>query len=400
VYRINTAMQLDFHINTEKYDVKAQTPDLEIIRRAAELIKSGGMIIYPTDTLYGLGVNANNPIAMERLYKLKGRDKKKPVSLLINTIKQAQYIVGALTNDEERIFKALLPGKITIIVAVKKPLAIPLMHHLQKIGFRIPESPLCHRLVLEAKCPITATSLNKSNEENITRLDQLDTLFYRHVDLVLDAGPVPSTKGSTVIDASTSPATLIREGDVSQTEIERRLGHKILTSYPQKYTVTFICSGNICRSPMAQGILRQIIARTKYRNIVAVNSAGTIRMEPTPVELNTLNVAQKHQIELHAHVSKPISIDIVHASNLIICMARDHFEYLTRKYPAKRDKIVLLKQWHVHKKLVNPSVADPIGQNIEIFKQVFGEIQSEIKRILPFILKEIKLFITQSNIKV
>jgi L-threonylcarbamoyladenylate synthase len=393
-------MQLDFHINTEKYKVNVNMPDSHVICRAADLIKSGGLIIYPTDTLYGLGVNANNPIAMDRLYKIKRRDKEKPVSLLINTIKQAKYIVGDMTKDEELLFNALLPGKITVIISAKKPLAIPFMKHAQKVGFRIPESPLCHRLVAEAKCPITATSLNISNGDNINRIDNLDPAFYRAVDIVLDAGPVESSRGSTVVDATTSPPTLVRAGDVSQVEIEQRLGYQIHTTYPKKFNITFVCTGNICRSPMAEGILKQMIARTKYRNIVSINSAGILHLEHTPVELNTLKVAEAHQIDLHAHVSRPVSIDIIHTSNLIICMARNHVAYLVKNYPTKRDKIVLLKQWHLNKQLVNPSIPDPIGRDIELFKDVFIEIQMELKRILPFILKEIKLFLTRSNINV
>ena len=91
-------MELDFHINTEKYKVNPITPDIKVIKRAAELIKSGGIIVYPTDTLYGIGVNANNPVAMKKLYELKKRDSKKPVSLMVKTIDQIRYIVGSLTQ--------------------------------------------------------------------------------------------------------------------------------------------------------------------------------------------------------------------------------------------------------------------------------------------------------------
>jgi L-threonylcarbamoyladenylate synthase len=390
-------MELDFHINTEKYKVNPITPDLLVIRRAAELIRSGGIVVYPTDTLYGIGVNANNPIAMDRLYKLKGREKQKPVSLMVKNIEQAKYIVGNMSQEEERIFRAVLPGKVTVIISAKKPLKIPFLSHAAKIGFRIPDCPLCLRLVSEARCPITSTSLNKSNGKNVNDLDKIDHAFYEDVDIILDAGPVHSTNGSTVIDATTSPATVLRVGDVPLAEVERCLGHKVRTSYPSKYTVTFICSGNICRSPMAQGILKQIISRTKYRNYVTVNSAGTLRLEPSPVALNSLKVAQGQEIDLNAHISRPVTVDIIQEANLIICLARDHYEYLHKKYPTNREKIVLLKQWHSHRKLVNPSVSDPIGQDIEKHAEIFKEIQTEVKRVLPFILKEIKLFVQHAN---
>jgi L-threonylcarbamoyladenylate synthase len=393
-------MQLDFHINTEKYKVNLITPDLQVVQRAAELIKSGGVIIYPTDTLYGIGVNAHNPVAMDRLYHIKGREKGKPVSLMIKNIEQAKYIVGNMTQEEERIFRALLPGKATVIISVKKPPKIPLMMQAEKIGFRIPECPLCLRLVTEARCPITSTSLNTSGSENVSDIHQIDLAFYDHIDLVLDAGPVRSTNGSTVIDATTSPATVLRVGDMPLSEVEKRLGHKVRTSYPRNFTITFICSGNICRSPMAQGIFKQIISRTKYRTYVTINSAGTFPLEPTPVDLNTLEIAQKQDIDLHAHISRPVTVDIIQEANLVVCLARDHYEYLIKKYPTQRDKIILLKQWYLHRKLVNPSVADPIGQPLEVHAEIFKEIQAELKRILPFVLKEIKLFLQQVNIEV
>lgn len=393
-------MELDFHINTEKYKVNPITPDIKVIKRAAELIKSGGIIVYPTDTLYGIGVNANNPVAMKKLYELKKRDSKKPVSLMVKTIDQIRYIVGSLTQEETRFIHALTPGKVTIIVEVKKAVQIPYMEHLSKIGFRIPKSPLCLRLVSEAKCPITSTSLNRSSDENIMDPGELDAVMQSELDLVLDGGPVRSTNGSTVIDATTSPATILRAGDVPLTEIERKLGHKVGTRYPSKFMITFICSGNICRSPMAQGILKQIISRTRYRNDVSVHSAGILPIEPSPAAMNAIEVAQANEIDLHQHISRPVSVDIMNETNLVICMAWDHYQYLQKKFPTQKRKIILLKQWYLQKSLVNPSIKDPVGQNIDTFTEVFNEIQVELKRILPYILKEIKLFMAQSSTRV
>ena len=105
---------------TEIYDIDPDNPDVTVLERAAEIIRGGGIVVYPTDTLYGFGVDARNQVAVNRLYALKGRDENKPVSLIVKNLNQAESIVGNLYEYERTIFRKLLPGKITLILKKRK----------------------------------------------------------------------------------------------------------------------------------------------------------------------------------------------------------------------------------------------------------------------------------------
>jgi tRNA threonylcarbamoyl adenosine modification protein (Sua5/YciO/YrdC/YwlC family) len=335
---------------------------------------------------------------MERLFELKERDENKPISIMINNIDQAQEIVGKLNAREENFFNTFLPGKITLLLPVRKNIEIIKIKHLNKIGFRIPENKVCEILLNLSGTPISTTSVNIAHHQNVHNVEEIMGIFRDKIDLILDAGPVESLKGSSVLDITTSPPTLIREGDLPSEEIEQRIGYKINRKYPDKFTITFICSGNLCRSPMAAGILKNIITRTKYRKLVNINSAGILQMESIPAEPNTIDVALQYGIVLHSHYSRVVTEEIVSEANIMICMALDHYKYLLTRFPHFKDKIILLKQWKLKEKLINPSIPDPIGQDLEFYHNVFKEIQYELKRILPYLILEIKKFLEDKSI--
>jgi len=383
----------------EYFKVDSAQPKGHAIKRAAELIKSGGIVVYPTDTLYGFGINIKNSLALEKLFQLKDRDKTKPISILINSKKQLVEMVGNLTLEETRIIDALFPGKITLLVKVRKKIELSGLSHLQKLGFRIPDSKLCHELVKEVGGPISSTSVNLANHENLGNADDIIEVFGKKIDLILDAGPITSEKGSTVLDITTSPPTLVREGDVSRVEVEKILGHEIFDSYPKKFMITFVCSGNICRSPMAEGILKKIFQRTIYKDFVEVNSAGTLDLGGMPAALESIDVSQEFEIDLAEHKSQHLRRDIIRRAHLVICLALNHYNYITRRYPEFKDKVLLLKQWKKKVKLANPSIADPIGHDTEFFRRTFNEINNEVKRILPEIILMLKEFIQEYNLE-
>jgi len=382
------------------FKLDSSNPDKNIIKKSAEVIKSGGIIVYPTDTLYGLGVDITNKQAMDRLYYLKGRNASKPVSIMVNNLEQLEQLVGKLYKIEYNASKLFFPGKITLIISAKDKLSIPRMSHLKKLGFRIPQSKTTNMLIEYAGTPISTTSVNISSKENVKNVEDILAIFGDKIDLILDAGPVQSTKGSSILDLTTEPPTLLRKGEISRSEIVQKLGYEISTNYCNKYLITFICSGNICRSPMGEGVIKKIISKSKYRNIVEVNSAGTLNISNSPVHINALKVSEDNGIDINAHISKHVQAKIVRESNLIIAMALDHFAYLRRKYPAFKNKIILLKQWKKSRTLTNPSISDPIGHDEKFFKKTFVEIETEINRITPYLLSEIKKYTIDNGITV
>jgi tRNA threonylcarbamoyl adenosine modification protein (Sua5/YciO/YrdC/YwlC family) len=382
------------------FKVNSNNPDKNIIKKAADIIKTGGVIVYPTDTLYGLGVDINNKQAMDRLFYLKGRNSSKPVSILVNDLEQIENIVGKLYKIEYTAAKLFFPGKMTLIISSKDKLSIPRMSHLKKLGFRIPQSKITNMLIDNVGSPISTTSVNISSKENVKNIEDILAIFGDKIDMILDGGPVHSTQGSSVLDLTTEPPTLLRKGEVSRSEIVQKLGYDVSTNYCNKYLITFICSGNICRSPIGEGILKNVISKTKFKNIVDINSAGTLNIPHTPAHIHALKVSEDNNIDIQSHISKHVQTKIVRESNLIIAMALDHFAYLKQKYPAFKNKIILLKQWKNPRILTNPSISDPIGHDDKYFENTFKEIAVELNRINPYLLNDIKNYTAENGIQV
>ncbi len=378
---------------TEIYDIDPDNPDVTVLERTAEIIRAGGIIVYPTDTLYGFGVDARNQVAMNRLYDLKGRDDKKPVSLIVKNLHQAESIVGKLQEYERTVFRKLLPGKITLILKKRKNTELPKLTQFRKIGFRIPHYKICKILSELADCPITSTSVNISTKDNLSSAKEIKALFNNQVDIILNAGSLKKSKGSTVIDLVTMPPTILREGDISKKEIERFLGYKMRKSYPNKFVITFVCSGNICRSPMAEGILKKNISKSRYRDLIEIGSAGTLNINNSYPTIETLDVTHNAGIDIIAHQSRGLDEAIIRRSNIVFCMALDHLHYIQENFPEYRSRIRLLKQMGLERQLSNPSIADPIGRPLSYYEKIFNQISDEISRTTPHIYKLVDEFL-------
>ena len=192
---------------------------------------------------------------------------------------------------------------------------------------------------------------------------------------------------------------IVREGEIKKPKVQELLKETDIRVKKEFFKIVLVCSGNICRSPMAEGILKAMMAKTRFRNIVRVSSAGTLTLPPNPAHELAAKISDANEIDIHAHLSRHITQKIVDEADIIISMAINHVEYLRKYFPNDKHKIILLKEWKRTRPLFKPSVADPIGHDIGFFSDTFTEIHSEIKRILPFIFAELKKFIDYNEIK-
>ncbi len=381
-------------------------PDEKVVREAAHVLENGGLIVYPTDTLYGLGADAYNRRAVNKLFSVKKRDMRKPVSIMMPDIQLIRETFGINPPAIAGELKTLFPGKITAVIENRLQKKIPILelpdrpgHYQEKVGVRIPDNPFCHRLSALFSTPITSTSANISGEKNPYDIKDVIGQLGSTVDMIIDAGSIAPSRGSSIIDFTHTPYLLLREGDVSLKELQKKLSGEI-TAVNKPFVITFVCSGNICRSPLGMGILRTLLAKTKYRDLVRVESAGTLPIRPQQAHDLTIEVGDLNDINLRGHLSRHINREIVENSNLVFCMAQDHLEYLTQKYPAHREKFILLKQWKCRRKLTIPSIADPIGHNLDFYKETYKVIHAEIKRVLPHVLSMVRRYAEERGIKV
>ncbi|MDO9399461.1 MAG: L-threonylcarbamoyladenylate synthase [bacterium] len=187
------------------------------IQKAIEILKNGGIIIYPTDTCYGIGVDATNKEAIKKLINLKGRDFKKPISIIVKNFKMAQEI-GEFNSQAKKLFKKYLPGPLTLIVKKKKGIyQLPniLTAKKRKIGIRMPDNKISLELVKKFNKPITTTSANISGEPECYSKQEILKQFKKNIkdiDLILDIGKLQKNKPSTIIEIIGNKLKILRQG--------------------------------------------------------------------------------------------------------------------------------------------------------------------------------------------
>lgn len=195
--------------------------DEKAVEEAAEVLKKGGVIIYPTETLYGMGANATDSNSVKKIFEIKGRGFNKPVSIAVGSTAQAKKI-AEWNEHAEKLAKKFLPGPLTLILKLKKKNPGELTAGSDKIGIRIPDNPFALSLLKKIKFPITATSANKSGGREPTNAKMAIEQIGKFVDLVIDAGSCKYKKPSTVIDLTNKPK-ILRIGAISKIEIEKIL---------------------------------------------------------------------------------------------------------------------------------------------------------------------------------
>jgi len=203
-----------------KIDVKHL--DVGIIKEAAKAIDHGGLVVYPTETSYALGADASNPDSVNKVFSVKRRLPASPIPIIVNTMAMAERF--AFFNKKARKIAAeFWPGPLTI--AVRKKKRIPDILNPDRVAMRIPSHPVAFSLVKLASVPVTATSANRSGDPSPYSLEAVISSIGSIADCMLDAGALPLTPPSTIVDFVMKPSPQItREGAVPADLVLKSLG--------------------------------------------------------------------------------------------------------------------------------------------------------------------------------
>ena len=189
--------------------VNVNQPDA--IQKAADTIRKGGIIAYPTDTLYGFGVDVRNSKAVQRLCRIKGRGG--PWSIVVSDLTMLQQY-AKIPNGKKTYLDTQLPGKVTFILpAVKSDISPLLLGNNETVGIRLPAYSFPTELVRNLGYPITSTSVNRTGEKAINNPYKIIKEFGFEIDLIINAGTLPPSEGSQIIDISTTEEQILRNGD-------------------------------------------------------------------------------------------------------------------------------------------------------------------------------------------
>lgn len=195
----------------------------EALNSAAEILQNDGAIIYPTDTLYGLGANALNEDAILKIYKIKKQDKNKPISVIVKDIKMARKI-ACIDSKVEKILNKIWPGPITVVLRKKDIVPYNLTGNGETVAIRIPDNEFISSLMKKIDFPITATSANISGENNLLKSKEIIDKFKKAKfapDLFIDTEDLKNPTASTIIDLTTPVPKILRTGIVGKEEIQK-----------------------------------------------------------------------------------------------------------------------------------------------------------------------------------
>jgi L-threonylcarbamoyladenylate synthase len=189
----------------------------EAIKAAAYLMREGGVVVYPTETVYGIGCVPSDPDAAQRICEIKGRADK-PLPLICADIAAARKVVE-MSPEAEKLAAKFWPGPLTMVLPAKVKYSMWVQRGAKTLGVRVSPYPVAQKLAREAGGVIVSTSANVSGDEPARSAEEAKKIFGNKVDIILDGGPSPGAESSTVVDLSGEEIWLLRKGPVSGEEI-------------------------------------------------------------------------------------------------------------------------------------------------------------------------------------
>ncbi len=337
-------------------------PEEKYLQEAAEILAAGGLVIIPTETVYGIAANMLNKRALERLYEIKKRPKDKPFSLHIDKKRKIEDFARAIPVYAYKLIDKFWPGPLTIILKSSKGQG--------SVGLRMPDSEIALKIIAQAGVPVVCPSANISGKPAPTNFQQAVKDFKDLVDFAIDAGSTRLHIESSVVDLTVEPLRILREGAIKKEDIEAVVKKKV---------VLFICTGNSCRSVMAKGLLEKKL-KEKGRCDVEVLSAGLMLLAGLGVTEETKELLQKEGIDVSSHLSQRATKEMIKKSDIILVMEKMHEERILELAPEAKNRLFLLKEFA---KIGdnNLDIADPIGKSMQFYAQTFAIIKEAIERI-------------------
>lgn len=484
-------------IDTKLVKIDPNNIDYEVLAEAALIIKNGGTVIFPTETVYGLGADALNEDACDKIYKAKGRPSDNPLIVHISSMDELNKLVNKIPESAKIMADKFWPGPLTMIFDKNDIVSRKITAGLETVAIRMPQNKIASELIKLSGCPIAAPSANTSGKPSPTSAQHVIEDMLGRVDMIIDGGSCDIGLESSVIDITSEIPTILRPGKVTKEDIEKLFGkcntdpaiiksdENIVPKSPgQKYRhyspkaelilykgnlqkmvsfikkdcsdyikqakkvgiiaseqtrklydnfndnivikvvgdrknpltiasnlfdvlrsfdsskvdiilsesfddkgiggaimnrlgkaaskkvelgklkILFVCTGNTCRSPMAEGIMKNIAEQRGWD--IEVSSAGISAMGEDNASKNAVLALSKMGIDINSHKSRLINEKMLEDADLIITMTNQHRDFLLRRYNNLENKII---SFNIH---------DPYVGNYDIYQLCSDEIKREI----------------------
>lgn len=352
----------------------------DLIHRVVERLAQGGFVALPTETVYGIAVNALVPSSVARLVELKGRDRSKPFALCIKGPDEAIDWVPGMSRLGRRLIRRCWPGPVTLVFnqSVGHGLVRQLPEGVRQsvcpagsLGLRVPAHDAvlqCQRLLPR---PLVFTSANRSGDPVAVTAQEVLQGLGEGIDMILDDGPCRYGQPSSVVQVHDDRWEMLREGVVSEAAMGRL----------SRVMIVFVCTGNTCRSPIAEGICRELLSQMLScspeelpRRGYEVMSAGVAAMSGSAASPEAVVAGRELGVDLNDHVAQLFTAEIAFQADHIFTMTQGHLRMVKSLAPEASERVELLRR-------DGGDIDDPVGMDIEMYRHIAREIEAHLRQI-------------------
>jgi L-threonylcarbamoyladenylate synthase len=267
--------------------VDPRAPDPSALADAGAVLRHGGLVAFPTETVYGLGAHALDAAAVERIYAAKGRPSYNPLIVHVAAVEAARALSSAWPAAADRLAERFWPGPLTLVVPRAPEIPDAVSAGLATVGIRVPAHPVAHALLLAAGVPVAAPSANRSTGVSPTTAEHVRRALGDRVDMIVDGGPSPVGIESTVLSLAGDIPTVLRPGSISIDQLREVLGDVETASTDPKGTAARPSPGMMDRHYAPRAVVRLFDDReAAFAQAAALadqgQTVGMITFSPVP----------------------------------------------------------------------------------------------------------------------